>query len=65
MNKENAIYCVLLALHNLALAVCVAGPFYLGRMVAARGKHGGELFYRLDSCVTHAIPFTTRLSVSE
>ncbi len=52
---ENAIYCALLALHNLALVMCVAGPFYMGRMVAARGKHGKKLFYRLDSVVEDVI----------
>ncbi len=55
MNKENTIYCVLLALHNLALVVCVAGPFYLGRMVAARGRQPKELIYSLDSVVEDVI----------
>ncbi len=55
MEMENVLYCVLLALHNLALVMCVAGPFYMGRMVAARGKHGKKLFHRLDSVVEDVI----------
>ncbi len=55
MELENVIYIVLLAVHNLALVMCVAGPFYMGRIVAARGKHGKKLFYRLDSVVEDVI----------
>lgn len=55
MAMENVIYCVLLAFHNLALVMCVAGPFYMGRIVAARKKHGKKLIYSLDSVVEDVI----------
>ncbi len=55
MELENVIYIVLLALHNLALVMCVAGPFYMGRIVAARKKHGKKLIYSLDSVVEDVI----------
>ncbi len=55
MEMENVVYCALLALHNLALVVCVAGPFYLGRMASARGRQPKELIYRLDSVVEDVV----------
>ncbi len=55
MEMENVIYCVLLAFHNLAMVMCVAGPFYMGRIVAARKKHGKKLIYSLDSVVEDVI----------
>ncbi len=55
MDVENIIYCVLLALHNLALVLCVAGPFYMGRIVAARGRLGKGLKYPADSLMEDVI----------
>lgn len=45
---ENAIYSVLLALHNLALVGCVAGPFYMARIVKARANYEKKIIYPMD-----------------
>lgn len=45
---EKAIYSVLLALHNIALVGCVAGPFYMARIVKARAKYEKKIIYNMD-----------------
>ena len=45
---ENAIYSVLLALHNIALVGCVAGPFYMARIVKARASYEKKIIYSMD-----------------
>ena len=45
---ETALYSALLALHNLALVGCVAGPFYRARIVAARAKFEKKIIYPMD-----------------
>jgi len=46
---ENLIYTILLALHNIALVGCVAGPFYMSRIVAKRSKYGKKIIYDMDA----------------
>ena len=45
---EKWIYSALLALHNLALVGCVAGPFYMARIVKARARYGNKIIYDMD-----------------
>ena len=45
---EKAIFSGLLALHNLALVVCIAGPFYMARIVKARAKYEKKIIYQMD-----------------
>ncbi len=52
---ENVIYTILLALHNIALVGCVAGPFYMSRIVANRGKYEKKVIYDMDSLMEDVI----------
>jgi len=45
---EKVIYSVLLALHNIALVGCVAGPFYMARIVGARAEYEKKIIYPMD-----------------
>ncbi len=46
---ENLIYTINLAVHNIALVLCAAAPFYQLRMVAKRQRFGKKIFYEMDS----------------
>jgi len=52
---ENIIYTILLALHNIALVGCVAGPFYMGRIVDARSKYPKKIIYNMDRMMEDVI----------
>jgi uncharacterized membrane protein len=52
---ENLIYTILLALHNIALVGCVAGPFYMRRIVINRGKYGKKVIHGMDSLMEDVI----------
>ncbi|MFQ6039455.1 MAG: hypothetical protein ACE5PV_01260 [Candidatus Poribacteria bacterium] len=52
---ENLIYIILLALHNIALVGCVAGPFYMSRIVANRSKYGKKIIFDMDSLMEDVI----------
>lgn len=45
---EKVIYSVLSALHNIALVFCVAGPYYMSRIVEARAKYEKKIIYPMD-----------------
>ncbi len=45
---EKSLYSILLALHNIALVACVAGPFYMARIVKARAPYGNRVIYEMD-----------------
>lgn len=45
---EKTIYSLMLALHNIALVGCVAGPFYMARIVKARSKFEKKIIYPMD-----------------
>lgn len=52
---ENLIYTILLALHNIALVGCVAGPFYMARIVAQRSKYEKKIIYSMDTLMEDVI----------
>jgi len=52
---ENVIYSILLAFHNIALVGCVAGPFYMGRIVRARSRHERKIVYPMDTLMEDVI----------
>jgi hypothetical protein len=45
---ENVVYMILLAIHNVALVACVAGPFYMARIVKARANYEKTIIYDMD-----------------
>ncbi len=45
---EQVIYMILLAIHNVAIIGCVAGPFYMARIVKARAKYEKKIIYNMD-----------------
>ncbi len=45
---EQFVYMVLLAIHNVAIVGCVAGPFYMARIVKARAKYEKKIIYDMD-----------------
>lgn len=45
---EKVIYSALSALHNIALVGCVAGPFYMSRIVKARAMYEKKIIYPMD-----------------
>ncbi|MEW6201252.1 MAG: hypothetical protein AB1546_04705 [bacterium] len=45
---EQAINSILLGLHNLALVVCVGGPYYMSRIVRARARYEKKIIYTMD-----------------
>ncbi|MCL5280275.1 MAG: hypothetical protein M1376_10255 [Planctomycetes bacterium] len=52
---EKAIYSILLALHNLAVVACVAGPFYMARIVRARSRYEKRIIYNMDRLMEDVI----------
>ena len=45
----------MLAFHNIALVGCVAGPFYMGRIVRARARHEKKIIYPMDTLMEDVI----------
>ena len=45
---EKDIYMILIAIHNVAIVGCVAGPFYMARIVKARAKYEKKIIYNMD-----------------
>jgi uncharacterized membrane protein len=45
---EQLVYMVLLSIHNVAVIGCVAGPFYMARIVKARAKYEKKIIYDMD-----------------
>ena len=52
---EKAIYSILLGFHNMALVACVAGPFYMARIVKARSKYEKKIIYNKDRLMEDVI----------
>ena len=45
---EQLVYMVFLSIHNVAVIGCVAGPFYMARIVKARAKYEKKIIYDMD-----------------
>jgi hypothetical protein len=52
---EKIIYMILLAIHNLGVVGCVAGPFYMARIVKRRSKYEKKLIYSMDGLMEDVI----------
>src|SRR3972149_5145492 len=53
---EDATYMILLAAHNLAAVACVAGPFYMARIVKARSRYEKRIIHSMDRLMEDVIP---------
>ncbi len=52
---EHAIYMALNAVHNIAIVGCVAGPFYMARIVKARSQYEKRIIYDKDRLMEDVI----------
>ncbi|MCK4943643.1 MAG: hypothetical protein KAS65_08695 [Candidatus Aminicenantes bacterium] len=52
---ENFIYMILNAFHNVAIIGCVAGPFYMARIVKKRSKYEKKIIYEMDRLMEDVI----------
>ena len=52
---EKALYIILLAIHNVALVICMAGPFYMARIVKERSKYEKRIIYDKDRLMEDVI----------
>ena len=46
---------VLLAMHNIAAVLCVAGPFYMARIVKARSRYEKRIIHEMDRLMEDVI----------
>ena len=52
---EKLTYMVLLAVHNIAAVACVAGPFYMARIVKARSRYEKRIIRDMDQLMEDVI----------
>ena len=52
---EKLIYMTLLAVHNIAAITCVAGPFYMARIVKARSRSEKRIIHDMDRLMEDVI----------
>ena len=52
---EDVTYMILLAAHNVAAVACVAGPFYMARIVRARSRYEKRVIHSMDRLMEDVI----------